>query len=91
MIETAEDMERALAKMDDEQRGHLKLLISELIQCYIDDELHGLVLIGRGQYAALKMIAVNATDMSAAALLTMAGEYMHQVTMEDAPPKEKFN
>lgn len=91
MIETAEDMERALTQMDMEQREHLRTLISELIQCYLDKDVHGLVLIGRGQYDPLKMIAVNSTEMDAAALLGLAGGYMQQVTMEDAPPKEKFN
>jgi hypothetical protein len=90
-IKTAEDMEYVLSLMDAEQHQHLRALISTVIRCYVDDDLHGLVLIGRGADDPLIMMAVNATEMHAAQLLTSANEYMHHVTMEDAPPKEKFN
>ena len=48
-ISTAEEMEHALSLMDSDQHQHLRMLISEVIQCYVDDDLHGLLLIGRGQ------------------------------------------
>lgn len=91
MIDTAEDMEAALRKMDDDQRAHLRILISELVQCYITEDLHGLVLIGKGQFSPLKVMSVNATDMEAAALLSVANEYINYAAMQDAPPKEQFN
>lgn len=90
-IATAEDMERALAQMDPEQHQHLRVLISEVIQCYVDADLHGLLLIGRGQDKPMKVIAINATEMDAAALLSTAGVYVNYAVMEDAPPKENFN
>jgi hypothetical protein len=90
-IATAEDMERALALMDSEQHQHLRMLISEVIQCYIDDDTHGLLLLGRGQKEPMKIVAINATEMDAAALLSTADTYINYSVMEDAPPKENFN
>lgn len=91
MIETTEEMEAALQKMDADQREHLRILISEIVQCYLNEDLHGLVLIGKGQFKPLKIMSVNTTEMEAAALLTVANEYISYSTMQDAPPKEKFN
>lgn len=91
MIDTAEEMEAALLKMDEDQREHLRVLISELVQCYITEDLHGLVLVGKGQFKPLKIMSVNATDMEAAVLLSVANEYINYAAMQDAPPKEQFN
>lgn len=91
MIDTAEEMEAALRKMDDDQREHLRVLISEVVQCYINEDLHGLVLVGGGQLKPLKIMSVNANEMEAAALLTVANEYINYAAMQDAPPKEQFN
>ena len=91
MIETAEDMEAALLKMDSDQRDHLRIVISELVKCYLNEDLHGLLLIGQGQFKPLKIMSINATEMEAAALLTVANEYISYSAMQDAPPKEKFN
>lgn len=90
-IATAEDMERALAQMDSEQHQHLRMLISEVIQCYIDEDTHGLLLIGSGQKEQMKLVAINATEMDAAALLSTADTFVNFTVMGDAPPKENFN
>ena len=90
-ISTAEEMELALSLMDSEQHQHLRRLISEVLRCYVEDDLHGLLLIGRGQNQPMKVIAINATEMDAAALLSTADTYINYAVMEDAPPKENFN
>jgi hypothetical protein len=90
-ISTAEEMEYALSLMDSDQHQHLRMLISEVIQCYVDDDLHGLLLIGRGQNQPMTVIAINATEMDAAALLSTADQYINYTVMGDAPPKENFN
>jgi hypothetical protein len=90
-IKNAEDMEHVLSLMDTEQHQHLRMLISEVIQCYVDEDLHGLLLIGREQNKPMKVIAINATEMEAAALLSTADMYINYTVMEDAPPKENFN
>ena len=90
-ITTAEEMETAVNKMSAEQRDHLRIVISEIIQCYLDDDLHGMVLIGKAPYEPFKIMAVNTNEMDAAELLAAAQEYINGSVMENAPPKEKFN
>ncbi len=93
-ITSAEDMEKALAKMTPDQRDHLRLVISELVHCYVNDNTHGLLMVGNDSNNAdnpMKIMSINATDMEAATLLATANEYINYAVLEDAPPKEKFN
>lgn len=84
-------LNKALAKMTHSQQAHLKLVVTELLACYTDDNAHGVLLIGNNESGLLKMITVNADDMAAAGLLQCADEYVNFRAMEDAPPKEMFN
>lgn len=90
-ITTPEEIEVAVNKMTEEQRTHLRIVISELIRCYLDDETHGMVLVGRTPYNPFKIMAVNTNEMDAAELLSAAQEYVNASLMDDAPPKEQFN
>ena len=90
-IDSAAAMEAALAKMDEGQREHLRVVISELIRCYIDDKCHGLVLISGDDDPFFKMIAVNSTDMETYETMRRADEYVGLHVMRGAPPKEQFN
>jgi hypothetical protein len=84
-------METALNKMTDDQRDHLRIVISELIQCYLDDDLHGMVLIGKEPFERFKVMAVNTNEMDAVKLLGTVNDYVQESVMDDAPPKELFN
>lgn len=91
MILTAEQMEAALAKMSAEMREHLRFVIGALIECYTDDNAHGVLLVGSDNGEQLKLMAINATEMDVAELMTRANEHINFIAMQDAPPKEKFN
>lgn len=84
-------MTLALEMMTVDQRDHLRIVISELIQCYLQDDLHGMVLIGRDPYSQYKVMMTNADEMDAAKLLNAAAKFVNERVMEDAPPKEQFN
>ena len=90
-IKTPEEMERLIAKLTDDQREHLRIVISELIECYLHEEIHGMVLIGTAPYERFKVMAVNTNEMDAALLLGSANEYVQEAVVSDAPPKELFN
>ena len=90
-INSAADMEAAVNKLDESQREHLRIVITELIRCYIDDKYHGMVLVSGEDDPFFKMVAVNSTDMEAYELLRRADEYVALHVMKDAPPKEQFN
>jgi hypothetical protein len=85
------DLNQALERMSEDQREHLRIVITELIQCYVDQDLSGMVLIGKEPYTQYKVMMVNAGEMEAAKLLRSASTFVHDYVMEDAPPKEKFN
>jgi len=90
-IKTPEEMEHAVSLLTDDQREHLRIVISELIECYLHEEIHGMVLIGTAPYERFKVMAVNTNEMDAALLLGSANEYIQGAIMDDAPPKELFN
>ena len=93
-IATEKDMEKALEIMTPDQRDHLKLVISELVRCYVNEDVHGLLLIGKSEHTVaspMKIMSINATDMEAATLMATASEFINYSVMEDAPPKEHFN
>lgn len=90
-IDEVKEMEQALAKMTDHQRDHLRIVIKELVYCYLHEDRHGLVLLGGEGSQVLKIIAVNTTDMDASSLLSAADSYINFKVMEEAPPKEMFN
>lgn len=84
------EMEACLEKMNIHQREHFRLLISQLIECYVNDQKHGVVIIG-DESPIVAVMAINATDMDAAELLQVADKHLHYRATEDAPPKEMFN
>jgi hypothetical protein len=85
------DLNRALEMMTEDQREHLRIVITELIQCYVNTDLHGVVLVGRAPYSQYKVMMTNADEMDAAKLLAAAGAFVTESVMEDAPPKDQFN
>lgn len=90
-IKDADDMERAVSKMTEDQREHLRIVISELIECYLHDDVHGMVLIGKDPFERFKVMAVNTNELDAANLLGAVNEYVQESVVSDAPPKELFN
>jgi len=90
-VNNAADMQQALEKMTEDQREHLRIVITELIQCYLDDDTHGMVLVGKAPYNRFAIMAVNTNELDAAELLGAANTYVQESVMYDAPPKEKFN
>lgn len=84
------EMEACLEKMSVHQREHFRLLISQLIECYVDEKKHGVVIIG-DESPLVAVMAVNASEMDAAELLQIADKHLQYRAVEDAPPKEMFN
>jgi len=87
----AVDIEAALAKMTEDQRDHLRFVIGELIQCYLEEDKHGLLLITGDKDPHLTLIAINATDMEAAHLLGSADNFLNFRLLDEAPPKGMMN
>lgn len=88
---TGPEVEAAVALMDEEQRDQLKMVIATLIECYLTDHKHALLLVGDDKEDALKVVAINATDMEAANLLQAVDCYLNFRLLGEAPPKEMMN
>lgn len=85
------DMEAALEQMTPEQREHLKVVLNYIVECYLNDTTHGLLLTTSSEDPFLRIIAINATDMEAAGLLGSADQFLNFRLLDDAPPKEMMN
>lgn len=85
------DMEEALLRLTVEQRAHLKLVIGYILECYLDEETHGLLLTNNAKNPFLRIIAINSTDMDAAEMLESADHFLNFRLLDDAPPKEMMN
>lgn len=90
-VNNAADMQQALEKMTEDQREHLRIVITELIQCYLDDDLHGVVMIGKAPYERFAVMAVNTNELDAVELFGAVNNYIQESVMDNAPPKELFN
>ena len=90
-LNNARDMEAALEQMTPEQREHLKVVLNHVVECYLNDDTHGLLLMAGGEDQYLKILAINATDMDAAGLLGSADQFLNFRLLDDAPPKEMMN
>lgn len=90
-LNNAHDMEAALEQMTPEQREHLKVVLNHIVECYLNDDTHGLLLTTSSEDPYLKILAINATDMEAAGLLGTADQFLNFRLLDDAPPKEMMN
>ena len=90
LLKTEKEIDMHLEKMTPDQREHFKLVISQLIECYTDEDKHAVVLIG-DKSPAMVVLSINSTEMEAASLLQAADRHLQYRVTEDAPPKEMFN
>ena len=44
---TREEIDRAIGELDEAEREYLKLLISRIVRCFVDDDHEAVLLFGR--------------------------------------------
>ncbi len=77
--------------MSQEARDHFKIVIEQLITCYLDEKSHAVVLIDHDDNDKTAMIAVNANEMEVANLLNIGALASASMVMEDMPDKGMLN
>lgn len=77
--------------MSPQAREHLRLLLLELVKCYLNEDSRAVVLIDHADADRHLLMAVNANEFETAALVGRANEALTEYSMDDAPPKEMFN
>lgn len=97
MRQTIQELDEAAAFMEQikslsqPKRDHLHLTIKVLMKCYVDDKAHGVLLVDHEDVDRVEMLAINASEMEAAALLGLASVAMTNDLMSDMPDKGMLN
>ena len=79
-----------LDQLSEEKRDHLRLVFKGLVDCCLDDKMHGVVVLGHEGHQA-NVFTLNCNEMEAAYVLNQVTGSFNDMNMEDAPAKEMFN
>ena len=88
---TREEIDRAIGELDEAERDYLKLIISRVIRCFVDDDHEAVLLFGKDGTTQIAMCTVNCEEIPAANMITYAYNMTSFMATMGAPPKEKFN
>ena len=88
--EALEFMEQ-IDSLSQAKREHFRLAVKKLITCYTDPKAHAVLLIDHEDSERTEMLAINADEMEAAALLGLASAAMTNDLMADMPDKGMLN
>lgn len=78
-------------KLNAKQRDHMRILVEKLVDCYIDDDKHALIVVGTDKSEKASLLTVNCDEMEAAIMLANLTDLYQHLNMADAPPKEMLN
>ena len=88
---TREEIDNAINELDEAEREYLKLLISRVVRCFVDDDHEAVLLFGREGASQIAMCTVNCDEIPAANMVSYAYNLTSFMVTRDAPAKEKFN
>ena len=88
---TREEIDNAISELDDAERDYLKLIISRVVRCFVDDDHEAVLLFGREGTTQVSMCTVNCEEIPAANMINYAHNMTSFMATVGAPPKEKFN
>jgi len=91
--ETKESLEFMIKidKLTQQQRDHMRIVVEKLIDCYIDDDKHAIVVTGSNTSDKASLLTINCDEMEAAVMLATLTDMYEHLNMADAPPKEMLN
>lgn len=91
--ETKEALE-FMAKIDrlnKDQREHMRVLVKQLIECYLQDDCRAVVMVGKDSEPTATLLTVNCTEIEAGIIVSKLGMAIMDFNMDGAPPKEMMN
>jgi len=97
MTRTFEQTKASLEFMDKidrltaEQRDHMQKLLQLVVDCYLDDDRHGVLLVADDNADKTLVLSINCDEMQLGRALSNLQEYITMVNTQDAPPKEMMN
>ena len=78
-------------QLTQEQRHHMRAVIEALIDCCLDDEMRGVVVVGKDSDPYAMVMSINSNDMETSMLLSKVDEAFMLKHMRGAPPREELN
>ena len=88
--ESLEFMEK-VDQLSPEQREHMRILVKRIVECYLDETAHGVIVISKDDETRATLLTVNCDEMEAAVTLAKLELLFTELNMADAPPKEMMN
>ncbi len=88
---TGAEVTAAIDKLDKDERDYLKLIISRVVRCFVEEDSHAVLVFGVEGTTGVSVCAANATETDALMLLERARSTMTFAMTMDAPAKEMFN
>lgn len=87
---TGAEINAAIDKLDRDEREYLKLIISRVVRCFVQDD-NRCVMVFSTDSTGVSVCAANASETDALELLNRARDTMTFALTMDAPAKEMFN
>lgn len=88
--ESLEFMDK-IDRLTQEQRDHMQKLVQIVVDCYLNDDRHGVLMVGSDNDDKTLVLSINCDEMQAAIALGNLQEYINMATTADAPSKEMMN
>lgn len=88
--DSIEFMEK-VASLDPKQRDHMRIVVEKLMQCYLEPDLHAVLVIGNDQTELATLMTINCDELEAAVVLGRLHEMFIDINADQAPPKEMMN
>jgi len=88
--DSLEFMEK-VALLDPQQRNHMRIVVEKIMECYLDDLAHAVLVIGRDDIDQATLLTINCNEFEASLILAKLDTFFGELNMADAPPKEMLN
>ena len=88
--DSIEFMEK-VESLSQNQRDHMRIVVEKLVQCYLDPELHAVLVIGNDKTELATLLTINCDELEAAVVLGRLHEMFIDINADGAPPKEMLN
>lgn len=88
--DSIEFMEK-VESLSQNQRDHMRIVVEKLVQCYLDPELHAVLVIGNDKTELATLLTINCDELEAAVVLGRLHEMFIDINADGAPSKEMMN
>ena len=88
--DSLEFMEK-IALLDLHQRNHMRIVVEKIMQCYIEPDLHAVLVVGSDQTEQATLLTINCDELEAAVVLGRLHNMFVDINADGTPSKEMMN